>query len=161
MFGTPANEMIKNRNQNQKIKGSLGIAFTALSLISLGWIMQAYSIFDWESAFELGLQQGTFEGSELESLIARKEKGEAMADLILPLPLTILAFVGLVGRKFYGWLAAMMVFSICIYFPLFYLFQQLGSDIQVALFAIVMWAIPSMIGIVALWSIRNHYFQYG
>lgn len=150
--------MIKDQKERQ-VKWRIRIAYIALSLILLGWIMQAYSVLDWENAFALGIQQGTFEGTALERTIAEKERGEALADLIWPLPLTILAFVGLARRRFYGWLAAMMVFAICIYFPLFYLFQQLGGDLQIALLAIFLWAVPSIAAIFTLWSIRKQFFS--
>ena len=131
------------------------LAFIALFLISLAWIMQAYSLLDWDSAVKFGLQNNNFSGDEIEQANATKERGEAIADLLWPLPLTILAFIGLFKKKFYGFVAAMMDFAICIYFPLFYVFQLWNSHIETAIAAVVLWGIPSILGIVGLWSNRK------
>ena len=79
----------------------LGIwmALIALILISFAWLMQAYSLYNWESAIKLGLQNGSFSGDAAEKLRATKEKGEAIADLIWPMPLTFITLFGiLIGR---------------------------------------------------------------
>ncbi len=44
------------------------MAFLALILISLAWIMQAYSLYNWESALRLGLQNASFSGGAAEAL---------------------------------------------------------------------------------------------
>jgi len=63
----------------------LGIwtAYAALVLISLGWLMQAYSLYDWEGAVESGLQNASFKGGAVEQAAAVKERGEAVADLLV------------------------------------------------------------------------------
>lgn len=146
----------------QEIKNfplGLWIAFIALALISLAWIMQAISLYDWEAAFKLGLQNGSFEGDILDQVIATKEKGEAIADLIWALPLTIIAFVGLMEKKLFGFITAMMTFAICIYFSLFYIFQLWDTFIETAMGAVILWGFPSIIGMIGLWvnreSIKN------
>jgi hypothetical protein len=131
------------------------LALIALALISLAWIMQAYSLLNWEKAVELGLQNNGFFGDEIERVKANKERGEAIADLLWPLPLTVLAFIGLFRTKFYGFIAAMMEFAICIYFPLFYVFQLWNSNRTTAVAAVILWSIPSVLGILGLWSNRN------
>lgn len=131
------------------------LAFIALCLIFLAWLMQAYSLTNWENAVELGLQNNSFNGDEIEQIKANKEQGEAIADMLWPLPLTIVAFIGLIRNKFYGFVAAMMEFAICIYFPLFYVFQLWSSNCETAIAAVILWAIPSIIGISGLWSNRK------
>ncbi len=118
--------------------------------------MQAYSLFDWEGAVKLGLQDSSFEGDAAERAMAVKERGEAIADLLWALPLTTLAFFGLINRKFFGFVTAMMTYAICIYFPLFYVFQLWNTThFETAIGAVILWGIPSLIGIFGLWSNRK------
>ncbi len=133
------------------------IALIALLLSFLGWLMQAYSLINWEEAVKLGLQNGSFRGDEIEQALATKERGEAIADLIWPLPIAIIALVGLLGRKLYGLIAAMMEFGICVYFPLFYLFQLWDTYISTAIGAVILWGIPSVLGIIGLWINRGYF----
>ena len=131
------------------------IALIALSLTFLAWIMQAYSLLNWESAVNLGLQNGRFNGNAFDQALANKEKGEAIADLLWVLPLNIIAFIGLMYKRFIGFVAAMMVYAICVYFPLFYIFQIGNVFPETAIGATILWAIPSILGIIGLWSNRN------
>ena len=96
----------------------LGIwmALIALILISFAWLMQAYSLCNWESALKLGLQNGSFSGDAAEMVWAEKEKGEAIADLIWPLPLTIIALIGILRKRFIGFIAGSWA-NRRIYFP--------------------------------------------
>ena len=50
------------------------IALIALLLTFLGWIMQAYSLFDWEGAVKLGLQNGSFTVDAVEQALTNMEK---------------------------------------------------------------------------------------
>ena len=61
------------------------ISLVALFLIFLAWVMQAYSLLDWEGAVKLGLQNGSFTGDDVERALATKEKGEAKAKSLLDL----------------------------------------------------------------------------
>ncbi|MFC2130875.1 hypothetical protein ACFLSQ_05530 [Bacteroidota bacterium] len=133
------------------------IAFIALMLCSLAWIMQAYSLLDWEGAVKLGLQDGSFNGDAFDQALANNEIGEAIADLLWPLPIAIVAFIGLWRKKLYGFVASMMEFAICIYFPLFYIFQLWDTYIDTALGAVFLWAIPSLLGIIGLWVNRKYF----
>ncbi len=119
--------------------------------------MQAYSLLDWENAVKLGLQNGSFSGDSTEKVLANKEHGEAIADMIWPLPVAIIALYGLLKKKFIGFVAAMMEFAICIYFPLFYVFQMWDTHFETALGAVILWGIPSLLGIIGLWTNRNIY----
>lgn len=131
------------------------IALAAILLSFIAWLMQAYSLINWESAVSLGLQNGSFEGDAAEKALATKERGEAIADLLWPLPLAILAFYGLLKATFLGFVASLMEFAICIYFPLFYVFQMWETYPETVLGALFLWAIPSIAGIIGLWSNRK------
>ena len=75
--------------------------------------------------------------------------------LFYTMPIAIIAFIGLLRKKFIGFVAAMMEFSICVYFPLFYIFQLWNTHIETALGAAILWGIPSLLGIVGLWMNRE------
>ena len=135
------------------------IALIALLLTFLGWIMQAYSLLDWEGAVNLGLQNNRFTADAFESALANKERGEAIADLLWALPINLIAIIGLLRKKFIGFIAAMMEFAICVYFPLFYAFQLWNTNFDTVLGAIILWAIPSLLGISGLWMNRK-IFKY-
>jgi len=51
----------------------------------------------------------------------------------------------------------MMVFAICVYFPLFYIFQLWDTHMETAAGAILLWGIPSLLGIAGLWANRETY----
>ncbi len=130
------------------------VALIALTLILLAWIMQAYSLLDWEGAVRLGVQNESFSGDAAERAIADVERGIAIADILWALPITIIAYIGLLRKKIIGFIAAMMVFGVCVYFPLFYTFR-LSMNSEIVLAAIFLWAIPSLLGIYGLWINRN------
>ena len=133
------------------------VALVALLLAFLGWIMQAYSLFNWEGALKLGLQNGSFNGNELEQALAKKEMGEAIADMLWPLPIAVVAIIGLLKSKFIGFVASMMEFAICVYFPLFYVFQLRDTYPDTAIGAVILWGIPSLLGIICLWANRKYF----
>ena len=82
------------------------IAIIALILICLAWLMQLYSLIDWEGAVKLGVQNESFTGDLAERAIADVEKGVAIADILWALPITIVAFIGLVRKKFIGFIGS-------------------------------------------------------
>jgi hypothetical protein len=145
------------RKEFLRLPLGIWIALIALILISLAWLMQAYSLFNWESAVKYGLQNGSFSGDAAEKIWAQKEKGEAIADLIWPLPLTLFALFGILKKRFIGFIASMMTFAICVYFPLFYIFQLWSSHHETAMAAMLLWGIPSILGIAGLWANRHIY----
>jgi hypothetical protein len=130
----------------------LGIwmALFALGLICLAWLMQAYSLYDWEGAVNIGVQERSFLGDDIDREIADIERGIAIADLIWALPLTLIAFFGLIQKRLFGFIAGMMIFAICVYFPLFYAFRE-NMNIEIRVIAILVWAFPSFLGIIGLW----------
>lgn len=132
------------------------ITLIALILILLAWSMQTYSLLDWEGAVKLGVQNESFAGDSVERAIADVERGVAIADILWVLPITIVAFIGLLRKRFYGFIASMMVFAICVYFPLFYAFRE-SMKVDIKLAAIFLWAIPSILGIIGLWVNRMYF----
>lgn len=142
-------------------RNPLGIWITllALLLIMLAWLMQGYSLLNWEKAVELGLQNSSFLGNDIELAWATKERGEALADLLWPFPLTLIAIIGLWKRKIVGFVASMMVFAICIYFPLFYVFQVWDIHRETAVMAVIIWGIPSILGIIGLWANKSIFLK--
>ncbi len=147
---------------NRKICGfpiGIWIALAALMLAFLGWVMQGYSLLDWEGAVKLGLQNSSFKGDAVEQVLANKERGEAIADLLWPLPIFVIAIIGILKKKIIGFTAAMMEFAICIYFPLFYTFQIWHTYKMTVIAALFLWAIPSILGILGLWTNRNFFLQ--
>ena len=131
------------------------IAIVALLLTMLAWIMQAYSLIDWEGALNLGLQNESFNGPPVEQAMAKVEKGIALADMVWALPITIIAIIGVLKLRMFGMIAAMMDFAICVYFPLFFAFQRWDSHRETALAALIMFALPSLMGIAGLWQNRR------
>lgn len=135
------------------------IAFIALGFTLLAWIMQIYSLLNWEGALSLGLQNESFSGPPVEQALANVEWGIAMADIFWPLPLTIIAFIGLTQKRMIGFVSAMMNFAICIYFPLFFAFQRWDSHFETVLAALFLFALPSVLGILGLWNNRKVFIQ--
>lgn len=131
------------------------IAIIAITLTSLAWIMQIYSLINWEGAISLGVQNESFNGDPVEQALANVEWGIAMADIFWPLPITIIAFIGLMKMKMFGLVAGMMNFAICIYFPLFFAFQRWDTHLMTVLAALMLFAIPSLLGILGLWTNRR------
>ena len=135
------------------------VAIIALMFSGLAWGMQAFSLLNWEMAVKFGLQNENFDGNIVEQALANVERGVALADMVWALPLTILAFIGLIRLKFYGLFTGAMVFAISIYFPLFFAFQRWETHRETAIFALLLFALPSLIGIFALWSNRNAFLN--
>ena len=135
------------------------IAFIALVFTLLAWIMQVYSLINWEGAINLGIQNESFNGDQVEQALANVEWGIAMADIFWPLPLTIIAFIGMLKLRLFGFVAAMMNFAICVYFPLFFAFQRWDSHLMTVIAALMLFALPSLLGILGLWTNRKLFIQ--
>ena len=145
-------EILKRRINRYPL--GVWIAVLALILIFVAWLMQLYSLIDWEGAIKLGVQDDSFTGNATERAMADVERGVAIADILWALPITIIAFIGLLRKKFVGFVAAMMTFAVCIYFPLFYIFRE-NTSFEIALVVAFLWAVPSLLGIFGLWVNRN------
>jgi hypothetical protein len=131
------------------------IALVAILLSILAWIMQSYSLINWEGAIGLGIQNESFNGPPVEQALANVERGIALADMFWALPLTIIALIGVLRKRLVGFIAAMMDFAICVYFPLFFAFQRWDSHLMTALAALLLFALPSLLGILGLWTNRK------
>ncbi len=131
------------------------IALLAILLTLLAWVMQSYALINWEGALELGLQNESFYGDPVEQALADVERGVALADIFWALPLTIIALFGVLRKSLFGFVAAMMDFAICVYFPLVFAFHRWDTHLMTALAAIVLFAIPSLLGIIGLWTNRK------
>ena len=135
------------------------IALIALVLTLLAWIMQVYSLINWEGAINLGIQNESFNGDQVEQALANVEWGIAMADIFWALPLTIIAIIGVLKKRMIGIIAAMMDFAICVYFPLFFAFQRWDSHLMTVIAALMLFALPSLLGILGLWTNRKLFTQ--
>jgi hydrogenase/urease accessory protein HupE len=133
------------------------LALIGLCFSLLAWLMQMYSLLDWEGAIALEIQGESFNGPPVERALARVEWGVAMADMVWPLPLSIIAIIGILKGKAYGYTAGMMNFAICIYFPLFFAFQRWEYDLETAMAAMVLFALPATLGMIGLWSSRGRF----
>jgi hypothetical protein len=133
------------------------IAIAALLALFLGWGMQAYSLFNWDGALYLGLQNERFTGDAAERAWAQESWGVAMADMLWPLPIGIVALTGILRRRFYGFAAGLMELSIGIYFPLVFAFQRWATYPETVVVAIFLWTIPSLLGIIGLWENREYF----
>lgn len=131
------------------------IALLAVLLTMVGMLMQLYSLLDWEHAVKLGFQNERFSTDPVESTWAAESWGVAMADVLWPLPITLIAFVGLLRRRFVGFAAALMALAIAVYFPLVFAFQRWQVYPGTVWIAIVMWVVPALLGIAALWMNRD------
>ncbi len=141
-----------------RLPSGIWFVLFAKGLIVFAWIMQAYSLFDWEGAIILGVQNDSFLGDEVEKTLANTERGVAIADMVWALPISLIGFWGLWKKQFYGFTAIMMEFAICVYFPLFFAFQRWNTIPETAMAAIILWAIPSLVGIICL-GINRDYFK--
>ena len=131
------------------------IALVVLAALFLGWGIQAYSLLNWDRAVDLGLQNERFTGGAVERAWAHESRGVAIADMLWPLPIGIAAVIGLLRKRLYGFVAGLMEFSIGVYFPLIFAFQRWSTYRETVLAAIFLWAIPSVLGIICLWTNRN------
>ena len=134
------------------------IAIIALLALFLGWGMQAYSLLNWDVAVDLGLQNERFTGDAAERVWAQESWGVAIADMLWPFPIGIVALTGILRKRFYGFAAGLMELSIGVYFPLVFAFQRWTIYPETVIQAIILWTIPSLLGIIGLW-VNREYFE--
>jgi hypothetical protein len=132
------------------------IALVAHLSLFLGWGMQAYSLLDWNGAVDLGLQNERFTGDAVERTWAQESWGVAVVDMLWPLPIGIVALVGILRKRLLGFVAGLMELSIGVYFPLCFAIQRWTTYPDTAMVALLLWTIPSLVGIMGLWV--NHRF---
>ena len=80
-----------------------------------------------------------------------------MADMLWPMPITVLALVGIVRSRFYGFVMGLMAFSVGVYFPLVFAFQRWGTYRGTAIVALCLWTVPCLMGIAGLWANRQRF----
>lgn len=111
---------------------SLGIwiaLIAILLLVIIAWGGQLYSLIDWDRAVDIGLQNERFGGNPVEDAWAQESRAVAMADMLWPLPIAIIALIGLLRRRFFGLVAGFMELAIGVYFPLFFAFQRWARSV--------------------------------
>jgi hypothetical protein len=119
--------------------------------------MQAYSLLSWDSAVDLGLQNERFTGGPAEQAWALESWGVAIADLLWALPVTIVAFVGVLRKRFIGLAFGLMALSIGVYFPIVFAFQRWESFRGTAVVAVVFFTVPSLLGVIGLLASRSDF----
>ncbi len=132
------------------------LGFLALLLLMTAWMMQSFSLLDWGSAVNLGLQNERLSGDPAERAWALESRGVAAADMLWPLPLTLVALIGLARRRFFGLATGLMVLSIGVYFPLVFALQRWSTFQGTAILAILLFTVPSLLGIVGLMACHRH-----
>ncbi len=142
------------QKQIGRLPVGIWLSYVALLILCLAWLMQAYSLLDWNGAIEFGFQNESFDGDAAERAWALESWGVAMADMLWPMPITILALVGMLRVRFYGFVFAMMAFAIGVYFPLFFAFQRWATYPNFVIVALCIFTFPCLVGIVGLWA--NH-----
>ncbi len=137
----------------------LGVWLALLGLVVLlcAWVMQAYSLLDWDRAVDLGLQNERFTGGPAEQVWALESWGVAVADLLWALPVTLVAFVGVVRKRFFGLAFGLMALSVGVYFPIVFAFQRWSTFQGTAVVAILFFTVPSFLGVVGLLASRNFF----
>ncbi len=151
---------IMNLMRKEIRKNPLGvwIAMIAIgSLLFIGMGGQAYSLLDWDSAVDLGLQNDRLDGDLEESTWAKASEGEARADMIWFLPFLIIALVGVLRRTFYGFTTAMMSLSMGVYFSMIFAFTRWNLYRETVYQAMIIFTIPSLLGITGLWTNRAEF----
>ncbi|MCP4655328.1 MAG: hypothetical protein GY856_07910 [bacterium] len=139
----------------------LGIwmAMAALLTLFLGWGMQAFSLLDWEGAVDLGLQNERFTGDAVERAWAHESWSVAVVDMLWAMPLGMVALIGLLRRRFFGLAAGLMEFAVGVYFPLVFALQRWTTYPGTAMIAVMLWTIPSLLGMIGLWANREYFEQ--
>ena len=133
------------------------LAILALLSLCLAWAMQVYSLLDWNSAVELGLQNESFDGDAAERAWAIESWGVAMADMLWAMPITVGALFGVARVRLYGFAFGMMAFAVGIYFPLVFAFQRWGTYRGTTIVALCLWTVPCLMGIAGLWANRRRF----
>jgi urea transporter len=75
------------------------------------------------------------------------------------MPLSFVALAGLIRKQAYGFVAALLSMAIGVYFPLVFAFQRWPSIRGTILAALVVFAVPSLLGIMGLYANRGYFFR--
>ncbi len=131
------------------------VALLALAILMLAWGMQAYSLLNWDHAVSLGIQNERFSDDPAETAWALESWGVAMADMLWPLPLTVVALVGIFRRRFFGLAAGLMACAVGVYIPLFFAFQRWQTFRGTVFLALMLFSAPCLIAVIGLWANRS------
>lgn len=145
-----------NNKRKRPLTNGIRIAIGAILLQLVAWGAQTISVIGWETSVSMGLQTERFTGSEIERVQAQLDWGIAAADIVLPLPLAIIALIGILRRRPYGFGAGLMELSIGAYWPIVFAFQRWNEYPGTASIAVGVWTVSALFGIVFLW--RSHSF---
>ena len=145
------------RKPNGRLPMGIWFGLAVLGLLMVAWAMQAYSLLNWESAVALGIQNERLTGDAAERAWALESWGVAVADMLWALPITIVAIIGIIRGRFYGFIAGMMAYSIGVYFPLFFAFQRWATYPGTVITALVLFLVPSLLAIPILWTNRDRF----
>jgi hypothetical protein len=126
------------------------LALVGLGVLTCAWSMQAYSLLNWDGAVDLGLQHERFTGDPAEHAWALESWGVAVADLLWAFPITVVAFVGVLRKRIFGLAFGLMALSIGVYFPIVFAFQRWNTFQGTAVVAVVLFTVPSLLGVVGL-----------
>jgi hypothetical protein len=108
--------------ENSKVPVGLQlvIGFHLLNIV-LWTIGQGGSVISYDLVAQWGLQDPrTF----IDPAIVEVNRGIGLADMIIMIPLFIIAVIGLLGRKFYGAVASWLALGISLYWPVVFLCSQ-------------------------------------
>lgn len=110
----------------------LGI-WIALALLSVGGLVvgvggQALSLWNWDAALALGLQEDHRNNSSdtLERAIAAVSWGEAAADVLVQGPLILVSLIGIWRQRSYGYVACITTAILWIYVTLLLSLERIG-----------------------------------
>ncbi len=120
--------------------------------IILWFFGQTLAVFNYDLVASWGLQD---QRALIDPIIVEVNRGIALADTIILLPLFVIAFIGLLKSKIYGLITSLLAFGISLYWPVVfwssqYFFAKEGikhNPTQIE--AIIM---PGVIFIIAAWG---------
>jgi len=129
------------------------VAVVAL-LVNLVFLAgQLYSLIAWDSAVEHHMQEYRFETNRGR---ARQDWGICIADMLWQLPLTLVAFFGLMGRFPFAYSVAMMALSLEVYWPIINAAQRWGHASVAELVALLIFVSGlAFLGILGLAANRD------
>lgn len=136
------------------------IALVALGINFLFLLGQLYSLCDWDTAVMVGLQEDRFTGDAAEKARARLDWGNAIADMIVQVPLTVVAFVGLLITAPFAYDVALLALAICVYWPFIFVGQRGGQDCIGEVIAILIFVLLSILAILGLAANRDDFHPH-
>lgn len=135
----------------------------------LGMGGQLVSLLDWELALSLGLQENAWSDPSLvERTLAAVEWGVCGADMLVQVPLLIVAIVGILCRRRWGLIAGLMVSATMVYIFFVYTLQRTALIERAGLAAwsdyagiIIAFAFLALVpGILGFWGLAANLDRY-